>query len=109
MNRHNKTESVIDTENKQMFAEREGSEERKDIGEGDQRYRLSVAKQMSHGYETHGAGKEVNHYVISLHGWQTVTRLTVAIIRNIKSLHCVQGTNIGLQVNYTSLKKNKTN
>ena len=51
---------------------------------------------MSHGYETHGAGKEVNHYVISLHGWQTVTRLTVAIIRNIKSLHCVQGTNIGL-------------
>ena len=35
MNRHNKTESVIDTENKQMFAEREGSEERKDIGGGD--------------------------------------------------------------------------
>ena len=51
---------------------------------------------MSHGYEIHGAGKEVNHYVISLHRWQTVTRLTVVIVRNIKSLHCVQGPNIGL-------------
>ena len=68
MNKHNKTESVIDTENKQMFVGREGSEERKDIGRGDQRYKLPVAKQMSHRHEIYSPGKEVNYYVISLHG-----------------------------------------
>jgi len=35
MNEHNKTESVIGTENKQMLAGREGSEERGGIGRGD--------------------------------------------------------------------------
>ena len=32
------------------------------------RYKLLVAKQMSHEYETYSVGKIVNNYVISLYG-----------------------------------------
>ena len=32
------------------------------------KYKVSVAKQMSHEYEMYSVGKIVNHYVISLYG-----------------------------------------
>ena len=35
MNEHNKTETVINTENKQVVARGEGHEGKKEIGEGD--------------------------------------------------------------------------
>ena len=55
MNRHNKTETVIDTENKQVIArgERGGKKQVREL----KRYRLTVAEQMSHEYEMYSVGK----------------------------------------------------
>ena len=63
---------------------------------------------MSHRYEMYSVRNTVSNYVISLYG-DMVTRLDQTycgdqfeMYRNNKSLCCVKGTNIVLQVNYTS-------
>ena len=72
------------------------------------RYKLSVAKQMSRGHEIYSVGNIVNNYVISLvtDSNQTYHGDYFEMYRNIESLCCTTGTNIVLQVNYTS-KANK--
>ena len=54
MNKHNKTETVIDTENKQVREMK--------------RYKLLVTKSMSHRYEMCSVGNTVRNNGISLYG-----------------------------------------
>ena len=73
-----------------------------------ERYRFPVSKYMNHGYKMYNVENIVSSYVISLvtDGNQTYHGDHFEMYRNSKSLYCVPGTNIALEVNYTS-KTNK--
>ena len=110
MNKHNQTQSHRYREKTGGCQREKGGGVEKQVREI-KRYKLSVTKQMSHGYEMYSVGNIVNNYVISLvtNGKQAYHDDHFQLYRNIKLLCYIQGTNIGLQVNYTSKTNKQTN
>ena len=73
------------------------------------RYKLLVTKEMSHRYEMYSVGNIVNNFVICMatDDNSTYHGAHFEMYRNIRSLCYLPGTNIVLQVSYTSKQTHK--